>query len=55
MLQTEQILQGRYQLSQKLSNNPSRQTWLAFDLAAEPKQPVIIKLLPFSPETQWMT
>lgn len=53
MLQAEQILQGRYQLSQKLSNNPSRQTWLAFDLAAEPKQPVIVKLLPFSPQTQW--
>ena len=53
MLQAEQILQGRYQLSQKLSNNPSRQTWLAFDLAAEPRQPVIVKLLPFSPQTQW--
>lgn len=53
MLQAEQILQGRYQLSQKLSNNPSRQTWLAFDLAAEPKQPVIVKLLPFSSQTQW--
>ena len=53
MLQAEQILQGRYQLSQQLSNNPSRQTWLAFDLAAEPKQPVIVKLLPFSPQTQW--
>ncbi|HEY9830695.1 MAG TPA: type IV pilin-like G/H family protein [Stenomitos sp.] len=53
MLQAEQILQGRYQLSQKLSHNPSRQTWLAFDLAAEPKQPVILKLLPFSPETPW--
>ena len=53
MLQAEQILQERYQLSHQLGNNPSRQTWLAFDLAAEPRQPVIVKLLPFSPQTQW--
>jgi serine/threonine protein kinase len=53
MLQAEQILQERYQLKQQLGNNPSRQTWLALDLAAEPKQLVIVKLLPFSPQTQW--
>lgn len=53
MLQAEQILQQRYQLKQQLGNNPSRQTWLALDLVAEPQQSVIVKLLPFSPQTHW--
>lgn len=53
MLQAEQILQERYQLKQQLGNNPSRQTWLALDLAAESQKFVIVKLLPFSPQTHW--
>lgn len=47
-------LKKRYQLQEKLSERPSRQTWLALDLASESKQQlVIIKLLPFSPQMQW--
>src|SRR4028118_428185 len=53
MLQAQQILQGRYQLKQQLGNNAGRQTWLAEELAAEPGQLVIVKLLPFSPQTHW--
>jgi len=53
MLVAEQILQKRYQLKQQLGNNPGRQTWLALDLATEPRQSVIVKLLPFSPQMQW--
>jgi serine/threonine protein kinase len=53
MLVAEQILQERYQLKQQLGNNPGRQTWLALDLATETRQPVIVKLLPFSPQMQW--
>jgi serine/threonine protein kinase/ribosomal protein L17 len=53
MLVAEQILQKRYQLKQQLGNNPGRQTWLALDLATEPRQSVIVKLLPFRPQTQW--
>ncbi|HEY9609050.1 protein kinase domain-containing protein [Allocoleopsis sp.] len=53
MLHTEQILQERYQLKQQLGKNVSRQTWLALDLAVEPRESVIVKLLPFSPQTHW--
>ena len=53
MLHTQQILQERYQLKQQLGKNVSRQTWLALDLAAEPRESVIVKLLPFSPQTHW--
>ena len=53
MLQAQQILQGRYQLKQQLGNNAGRQTWMAEELAAEPGQLVIVKLLPFSPQTHW--
>jgi hypothetical protein len=38
MLQTKQVLQGRYQLSQQLENNADRQTWLAVDLATQALQ-----------------
>ncbi|MDY7015157.1 MAG: serine/threonine-protein kinase, partial [Cyanobacteriota bacterium] len=51
MLQSQQILKERYQLQERLSNNPTRQTWLAMDIKA--RQQVIIKLLPLSPQTQW--
>jgi serine/threonine protein kinase len=53
MLETEQILQGRYQLQQQLGNNAGRQTWLATDTGTSPASLVILKLLAFSPEMQW--
>ncbi|MBD1928047.1 protein kinase [Trichocoleus sp. FACHB-90] len=53
MLQTQQVLQGRYQLQQQLGQNAGRQTWLATDLSAEPNQEVIVKLLAFNPQMQW--
>jgi serine/threonine protein kinase len=53
MLQVKQILQGRYQLSQQLGNNASRQTWLAVDLATQAREKVIVKRLPFSPQLHW--
>lgn len=51
MLKSQQILQERYQLQEQLSNNPTRQTWRAENIQS--KQQVIVKLLPFSPQTQW--
>lgn len=53
MLQTTQILQGRYQLHKQLGNNAGRQTWLAIDLKTSPAEPVTVKLLAFSPQMQW--
>lgn len=51
MLQTQQVLNQRYQLKQQLGQNASRQTWLADDLEAH--EQVIVKLLAFSPQMQW--
>jgi len=53
MLKTAQILQGRYQLRQQLANHAGRQTWLARYLNSSPPEPVIVKLLAFSPQMQW--
>lgn len=53
MLQAEQILQGRYQLKQKLGQNAGRQTWLATDIETEDKNLVVVKLLAFGGEVQW--
>lgn len=53
MLQAEQVLQGCYQLGQKLGQNANRQTWRALDLATQPHQLVIVKLLAFGCEVQW--
>jgi serine/threonine protein kinase len=53
MLQTKQVLQGRYQLQKQLGNNPGRQTWLATDIKTSPAETVIVKLLAFSPQMQW--
>jgi serine/threonine protein kinase len=53
MLAAEQVLQGRYQLKQKLGQNAGRQTWLAADLGTQPQQMVIVKLLAFGGEVQW--
>src|SRR5574339_110962 len=51
MLRTEQILQNRYQLKQKLGQNASRQTWIAQDLYTQER--VVVKLLTFSDQVQW--
>ncbi len=50
-----QILHQRYELQRLLSRRPGRQTWLAQDLdATTPEaEPVVIKLLGFSPEIDW--
>ena len=53
MLQQEKVLQGRYQLKQKLGQNAGRQTWLAEDLQTETREKVIVKLLAFGGEVQW--
>lgn len=53
MLQAKQLLQGRYYLQQSLGQNAGRQTWLAEDRSATPPQPIIVKLLAFSPQMQW--
>ncbi len=42
----------RYQLKQKLGQNPSRQTWLAVDLGTESTDLVIVKLLALTPPMQ---
>lgn len=52
-MQTQQVLQERYQLQKMLGQNAGRQTWLAEDLETKNRQKVIIKLLPFSPQIQW--
>ncbi|MDX2097348.1 MAG: serine/threonine-protein kinase [Leptolyngbyaceae cyanobacterium bins.59] len=52
MLQPEQVLQGRYQLQRQLGRTAAgRQTWLSQDLTTG--EPLIIKLLAFSPQMQW--
>jgi len=53
MLQTEQVLQGRYQLHKQLGNNAGHQTWLAKDIKTSPAESVTVKLLAFSPQMQW--
>lgn len=53
MLQVEQVLQGRYQLKEKLGHNAGRQTWLAEDLEIKPSVKVIVKLLAFGGDIQW--
>jgi serine/threonine protein kinase len=51
MLQTQQVLQNRYLLKEKLGENAGRHTWLAQDLLAE--ELVVVKLLTFSDQVQW--
>ncbi|MFB8791237.1 MAG: type IV pilin-like G/H family protein [Potamolinea sp.] len=53
MLQTERVLQERYQLKQLLGHNAGRQTWLAEDLETQPRESVIVKLLAFNPQMHW--
>lgn len=51
MPETGSVLQERYQLKEQLSDNPTRETWLAQDMTEE--QPVVIKLLVFGGQNQW--
>lgn len=53
MLQPEQILDNRYQLKQQLGQLAGRQTWLAQDLAVEPAESVVLKLLICGESMQW--
>lgn len=53
MLQVGQVLQERYQLKQQFGQNAGRQTWLAEDLAKQPIESVIVKLLAFGDQIQW--
>ena len=55
MLETEQILQNRYQIKQQLGENAARQTWLATDLENSDSQnaQVVVKLLCFGGQVQW--
>ena len=55
MLETDRILQERYQLKQRLGDNRVRQTWLAEDLKnPDPdRSQVAVKLLPFGGPVQW--
>ncbi|MBE9181999.1 serine/threonine protein kinase [Oculatella sp. LEGE 06141] len=53
MLRSEQVLQQRYQLKEKLGQDASRQTWLADDLSTDADGRVVVKLLALSPEMQW--
>ena len=53
MLQVGQVLRDRYQLKHQLGQNAGRQTWLANDLAQQPPEPVIVKLLAFGDQVQW--
>ena len=52
MLQSQQVLQQRYQIQQKLGRTAAgRQTWLAIDLLLNER--VIVKLLAFNPQMDW--
>lgn len=53
MLQVGQVLRDRYQLEEQLGQNAGRQTWLANDLAQQPPEPAIVKLLAFGDQVQW--
>ena len=53
MWEAGQVIKERYQLREKFSNNPGRQTWLAQDLASETSELVIVKLLTFGGNIQW--
>ena len=49
-----QLLEERYQLQHPLGRAPqARQTWLATDLATDPHELVVIKLLVFTEIQQW--
>lgn len=55
MLQTQEVLQNRYQLERQLGDNGVRQTWLARDLQATEVEHelVVVKMLAFGGAVQW--
>ncbi len=55
MLQTQEVLQHRYQLERQLGDNGVRQTWLARDLQATEAEHelVVVKMLAFGGAVQW--
>ncbi|MBD2102775.1 serine/threonine-protein kinase [Leptolyngbya sp. FACHB-261] len=53
MLESGQVLRGRYRLKALLGQNAGRQTWLAEDQLAQPVAQVVVKLLAFGAQMQW--
>ena len=53
MLNTGQILQERYQISEKLGHNIAHQVWLARDIKIQPTDLVVVKVLLTGEATQW--
>ncbi len=53
MPQTQQVLQDRYRLLQKLGHTADRQTWLAEDCSQQPGASVVVKLLAFTDRVNW--
>ncbi len=51
-LQSQEIINHRYQLERQLGQNAGRETWLAKDLEQE-NQLVVVKLLAFGGNVQW--
>lgn len=51
MLNSGEIINQRYELRQQLGRNPTRVTWLAYDLNA--KENVVVKLLAFGGNVSW--
>ncbi len=53
MLNTGQILQERYQISEKVGHNIAHQVWLARDIKIKPTDLVVVKVLLTGEATQW--
>ncbi len=53
MSEVRKLLNGRYQLIQRLAENAGQQTWVALDCNSQPPDSVIVKLLAMNPQMQW--
>ena len=53
MLKTGDILQQRYQISEKLGHNIAHEVWLARDIQIKPTESVVVKVLLTGGMTQW--
>ncbi len=53
MLKTGDILQERYQISEKLGNNIAHEVWLARDIKIKPTESVVVKVFSTRGATQW--